>query len=117
MKLTKAQKIEQQETSITFLKENIKADNIIYTSLQSVSSTGMSRRLKIYIVKDNQIIDITYDTANALEYRYNFEKGSLIIGGCGMDMGYYVVCSLTSLLNTRVTPENTNCYKLNHKWI
>lgn len=121
MKLTTTQKREQKENSLATLKNLVQEGDTIYTSLQSVSSTGMSRRLNIFIVKDNNIVNITWHVANVLEYRYNDQKESLVIGGCGMDMGYHVVYSLSSVLGYKKSGmgnENTgNCYGLNHKWL
>ena len=121
MKLTTTQKREQKENSLNTLKNLIKEGDTVYTSLQSVSSTGMSRRLNVYIAKDNRIINITWHVANVLEYRYNEQKESLVIGGCGMDMGYHLVYSLSGVLGTRKSymgAENVgNCYGLNHTWL
>jgi alpha-galactosidase/6-phospho-beta-glucosidase family protein len=84
----------------------------------------MSRRLNIYTVLDGKIINITWHVANVLEYRYNQEKESMVVGGCGMDMGYHIVYSLSRVLGVHTTyqEEDTDglrgdCYGLNHRWL
>lgn len=96
----------------------------VYTVLQSVSSNGMSRRIKVLAIKDNQedgkeIIDISYLVSKALEYRYNSKYNALVVGGCGMDMGYHVVSQIAQVLgyNTNGAQSGGNCYGLNHKWL
>lgn len=121
MKLTRKMKSERQITNIANIKKYVKEGDTVYTSLQSVSSNGMSRRIKVFIVHDNQIIDITWWTANAIECRYNNKKEALVISGCGMDMGYHVVYSLATVLRYKKSgmgSENVgNCYGLNHRWL
>lgn len=101
------------------LKEIVKAGDTVYTVLQSVSSNGISRRIKVIINDDERVKDISYLVAKALKYRYNSRYESLVVGGCGMDMGYHVVYSLASALGytTNGAQSGDNCYGLNHKWI
>jgi len=101
------------------LKEIVKAGDTVYTVLQSVSSNGMSRRIKVIINDGERVRDISYLVAKALEYRYNSKYESLVVGGCGMDMGHHVVYSLASALGytTNGAQLGDNCYGLNHKWI
>lgn len=101
------------------LKEIVKAGDTVYTVLQSISSNGMSRRIKVIINDGERVRDISYLVAKALEYRYNSKYESLVVGGCGMDMGYHVVSSLARALGytTNGAQSGGNCYGLNHKWI
>lgn len=85
----------------------------------------MSRRIVVLIPQQTQyglrIRDISYLVAQACEFRYNKNRGALVIGGCGMDMGYHVVYSLSSVLGYKKSGlggENSgNCYGLTHQWI
>jgi len=64
------------------------AGDTVYTIVRSVSASGMSRTLSLYIVKDNRLVNITYYAAHALEWRLVDVNGSRVmrVGGCGMDM-------------------------------
>lgn len=85
------------------LRKFVKPGDTVYTSLLSVSSSGMSRHITVHIPIIGQdewnkgeldIFNITGMVARVLGYRVNDRDGALVIGGCGMDMGHHVVYSL-----------------------
>lgn len=90
------------ENEIASTKEKLlhllNGERNIYTSVKRVSSTGMSRHICLYFAKDSRIIDITWYAAKILEYKRNPDTGGLVVGGCGMDMGFHVVYSLSRSL-------------------
>jgi len=95
----------------------------VYTVLRSVSSSGMSRTMSLKVVKDGKILDLTYYAATVLDYPLVEVNGSraIRVGGCGMDMGFHVVYSLSSVL-FRSKFEGTlgagnQGYALNHTWL
>ncbi len=103
--MTKKEKEAQRLEVVTVLKKMILPGSRIYTQLEHVSSSGMSRRIRVFIPVQSEyelngmnIRDITHWTAQACGYRLNGDKGSIVIGGCGMDMGYSIVYSLSSTL-------------------
>lgn len=61
-----------------------------YVSITKVSSSGMSRCMKIYILKNDRLENITQDIAELTgnTYTKNYE---LRISGCGMDMIFEVL--------------------------
>jgi hypothetical protein len=103
--MQKKEKEQRKADSIKFLRTVIKQGDRVYTGLQHVSSSGMSRRIKVYVpVKQERenngmaILDISWHVANALEYRFSSNYYALVVGGCGMDMGYHVVYTLARVL-------------------
>lgn len=56
----------------------------------------MSRRVRLYMSKDGDIIDITYWAAQALEWGYKdgWNKG-INVTGCGMDMLFHTIDCLS----------------------
>ena len=103
--LTKKQEMEEARNDArkrlhTFLDDN----PLVYTVLKHVSSSGMTRHISCYCTAINEgtgrsnIVDITFYVARLLGYRRNYKDGGLVVGGCGMDMGFHVVYSLSSLL-------------------
>jgi hypothetical protein len=74
----------------TLIKEN---DEILY-QVTHVAKSGMSRHIKFYVIRDNQLLNLTYNICNALDYKYKDNTNSLYIRGCGMDMGFAVVFHL-----------------------
>jgi hypothetical protein len=93
MKLTK-QQLNLRKESIETLNRLLDGNKNIYTEVVKVSPSGMSRHIKVFIAKDNRIINITYYVANIIGYKINRNTGGMLVGGCGMDMGFHVVYSL-----------------------
>lgn len=125
IKTTKALK----EESIKALSELLQPKTIVYTSCKHVSSSGMSRELQFFIVKDNKIQNITWYVSHALEYGCSERDGDRVlkVTGCGMDMGFSCVYSLGMTLfpDGTIEPHGTRNgmpdfdggYALNHSWL
>jgi hypothetical protein len=107
------------------LRDRLKPGDTVYTILRHVSSSGMSRRISLAYVADGRICDITYSAAIALGSRVS-DKGGILVGGCGMDMGFHLVYSLGAALwpdgtpephgNRNGEPDSTGGYALKHCW-
>ncbi len=90
MKYTK----QQVEEARGYLLECVKPGDKIYTILRQVSRSGMSRHISTLIIGKDGNRDITYLVAKVLGERRNQDDGGLVVGGCGMDMGFEVVYRL-----------------------
>lgn len=78
-----------------YLHEYLKPGDKVYTILRQVSRSGMSRHISTVIsTQDGGNYDITYLVAKVLGERRNEHDGGLVVGGCGMDMGFDVVYRL-----------------------
>jgi hypothetical protein len=90
----------------------------IRTVLRHVSSSGMNRDISVFYAKDNQILNITYSVAKAIGWPLVERNGSraIKVGGCGMDMGFHLVYTLSSVLY-RGTIESDPGYYLNQAWL
>jgi hypothetical protein len=93
-----------KQKAIEDLKKILKEGDLVYTVLRSVSRSGMSRQISVMVPvlsRDGKpvIQDITGYVQDALDYKAN-KKGAyaLVVGGCGMDMGFHVVYQLASIL-------------------
>ncbi len=69
----------------------------IYTSLKHVSSSGMSRRISVYMVEDGRIQWMDYLAEKLTGYKES-KNGGLSVGGCGMDMGFHLVYGFSSAM-------------------
>jgi hypothetical protein len=98
------------------LTHYVREGDTVYTVIRSVSSSGMSRTMSIKIVRDGRIDDITFNVAHALDYPLVEVNGSraIRVGGCGMDLGFHVVYSLSSVL---FAGQDRAGYVLNHRWL
>lgn len=110
--------ITDQELAMEELLENyITSDNTtIYTILRSVSSSGMSRKISVKFAEGSNIYDITYLVAKILGDKVSDVNGynTIKVNGCGMDMGFHLVYSLSSVL---YAGEDRAGYKLSHRWL
>jgi hypothetical protein len=98
-------KKEQKKLDYDYAKEQlltyyINEGDTIYTVLRSVAPSGMSRTMSLKVVKNGKILDLTYYASVVLDYPLVEVNGSraLRVGGCGMDMGFHVVYSLSRVL-------------------
>jgi len=64
----------------------------ILAVVESVSKSGMSRRIKFYCVIDNDTAWLTPWIAKLLGYSY--DQNGLVVKGCGMDMVFHVLSTL-----------------------
>lgn len=86
----KAERLEQ-------LREILQPGDTVYTNLRHVSRSGMMRVIQLTLIKDNEPRDITYLVAPLIE-GYNERHGGAKISGCGMDMGFEMVYTLSRYL-------------------
>ena len=82
--------------AIAHLQELLEGKKL-YLTLVSVHSTGMSRKYKCLAVVNGEIVDIGYDVAHALGYRYDDEHNVVIRGG-NMDMAFALTYALSENL-------------------
>ncbi len=89
---------EQAEARERLLKW-IKPGDTIHTILRHCSRSGMQRVISLKKTEeDGNIIDLSYNTALACGMRYNRDREGIVIGGCGMDMGFALVYDLSYVL-------------------
>jgi len=105
--MTKKQK-EKQE-AIEHLKEHIKKGDTLYTKIVKVSPSGMSRQITVLDIKDQTPSYWSYYVSKVLDYKLK-DNGALFVKGCGMDMGFHVVYSLSQVLFN-------DGYAIKQRWI
>lgn len=104
--------VEQIKTDTRNMLEQ--GSHIVYCVLRSVSQSGMSRRISFFTIIDNQPRWLDWKIEQILGYKRRGDKEGLFIEGCGMDMGFHVVYSLSQVL---YGIDHNNAYKLTHQWI
>jgi hypothetical protein len=107
-----------KELAIHELFDNyITTDNLtVYTILRSVSSSGMSRKISFKMTDNDSIYDITYLVAKVLDIKMIDFNGynAIRVSGAGMDMGFHMVYSLSSVL---FAGQDRAGYKLSQRWL
>mgnify|MGYP003616320034 CR=1 FL=1 len=96
---------EETAEAIGRLLSGLTPGRTIFTKLTHVSRSGMSRSIECYLVqgRDN-LTDITWQVARATNSRVDNTHGGIIMGGCGMDMGCYLVYNLGRTLYPNGVP-------------
>jgi hypothetical protein len=98
-------KVSDQEEARTHLLEDygIKPGDKLYTILRRVSASGMSRVIDIVqpmAQKDGTVkmYHLGWNAAQVLGAKYDSERQGVRVSGCGMDMGFHLVYSLSCAL-------------------
>lgn len=98
----------------------------VYCILRSVSASGMSRAISLYVKSAGDMRNIDSLIADALGYKLAKQTG-VLVSGCGMDMGFLLVDSLGCALwpdgigtphsSRNGTPDTDGGYALKHVWL
>jgi hypothetical protein len=122
----KTNEIEKNE-ALKHLRKIIKPNDVINCFLRHVSSSGMTRRISFYVIKNNKLIGLDWYIEKVLGYKRNYNNEGLVVGGCGMDMGFAVVYELGLSLWPKGTkkphgirngePDSNGGYALKHSWV
>lgn len=105
---SEGKKLEQQQ-ALDSLKNLLSPGDTVYTILRHVSTSGMTRHIDLFTFKDNKKVYLSGYFSKAFSYRMA-KNGGLVVGGCGMDMGYHLVYVLSNRLFN-------DGYELRHEWL
>lgn len=84
--------------SLAFLSELLAPGDTLHTEVPHVARSGMSRHIRVLLVRDSDVRDLTSFVADVLDYSISRKTDGMVVGGCGMDMGFHVVYSLSRQL-------------------
>ncbi len=96
--MTKAQQADRDD-AIKELRKLCRPGTKVYTTVTHVARSGMSRSIRVLLMRKDGPRELTGLAARALDYRQADHGGGLKVGGCGMDMGFHVVHSLSYALH------------------
>tara|TARA_Y100001963_G_C6552302_1_gene340416 strand:+ start:291 stop:626 length:336 start_codon:yes stop_codon:yes gene_type:complete len=109
-KLTK----ERKKELVKLLKSYFKKDSTAFCSLKSVSNSGMYRHIQILGTHKNNIHNLSYYVAELCGFTFKDKTCSVGVSGCGMDMGFHIVNTLSHYLYSN---QERGEYYINHRWI
>jgi hypothetical protein len=101
--------------AVAQLRELLGAGDTVYTVLRHVSRSGMSRRIDCYKMTAEGPRYLSSYVADVLGYPE--PKDGIRVDGCGMDMGYHLVNSLSTALFCPNGYTHEGAYALKHAWI
>jgi len=85
----------------------------VYSIVRHVAPSGMSRVIDFFVIVDNKPRNIIYYMENILDYKYDKNYSGVKVDGCGMDMCFHLVYSLSrSLYKSAPNHENDGGYRL-----
>ena len=76
------------------LRKWLKPGDTVHTILDHCSRSGMSRDIRVVLLKDGEALHPNYSVSVALGYPRAARGDAMRVGGCGMDMGFHIVHSL-----------------------
>jgi hypothetical protein len=76
------------------LRKWIKPGDTVHTILDHVSRSGMSRNIRVILLKDGEALHPNHSVAVALDLSRARKGDGVVMTGCGMDMGFHIVHSL-----------------------
>ena len=94
-----------REEAIEKLRQDIEVGDTLYTQLEHVTKSGMTRFIRVRKIEGNYPYDYTGLVAKALDWTYSDKYHAIKVGGCGMDMGFHLIYSLGQTLWPDGTPE------------
>lgn len=89
--------------AIANLRKRIRPGSTVWIQLVHVARSGMSRDLRVFIVRGGEIVNVTWYVGHACGDRIADRDGQRVIrvGGCGFDAGFQVVYDLGRVLFPR----------------
>lgn len=122
--------IDNRAEHIVELRKLLKPGDTVYCVLRRVSKSGMSRIIDFFVIRKNELQRIAMPMANILDLKWSKDHDGLRVDGCGMDMGFHCVYSLSRALfpngfkvkgrgrNGDTSGEDRDGgYALNHRWL
>lgn len=91
-------KKENKNESLTTLRRMLRPGTTVYTVLRHESSSGMSRTISTYVIRNNKPFCLDHLLADANIAKLDSRHPGLTVHGTGMDMGFHLVYSLASTL-------------------
>lgn len=93
-----SKKDERREDAREELRKRVKPGDTVYTIVRHVSRSGMSRVIGVVLLGSEGPLHPNYLVARALGVRVHPKLDGVVIGGCGMDMGFHLVYELSHAL-------------------
>jgi len=111
--MTKKQQKELQENEAReSLLKRLEKGMTLYTNIKHVSQSGMTRYIEPIAIVDNEPINLSYWVNNLFGDKQvdKFGGQCVKVGGCGMDMGFHLIYSLSQELFN-------DGYALKQRWL
>lgn len=106
----------EKAESIKFLKSILKKNARVYTILRHVSQSGMSRQIDLYYFdKKGEKYYLSWHASKVLGW--SMGKHGIKVSGCGMDMGFHLVYTLSRCMFGNKKNTGDSGYFLKQEWL
>lgn len=85
----------EKHEALETLRSLLRPGQTVYTILRHVSRSGMSRSISALLMEPDGPRDISHLVSRVLGSPLDRNNGGVKVGGCGMDMGFYLVYELS----------------------
>jgi len=93
---------QDRQQAIEELRKLLPPGTTVYTVLRHVARSGMSRDIDVYVFPsdggETSPRWLSHLVAKATGFTFTDRRDALRVGGCGMDMGFHVVSTLSRVL-------------------
>ena len=103
----------ERAEAVEFLRKQLRAGDVVYTSLEHAAASGMQRVIGLHIyrgARGETHYNISGYAAKVLGQRLHAKHFGVVMNGAGMDMGFDLVYRLSNALFG-------DGYKLTHTWL
>lgn len=103
--------VDYKNEAIDRLRELFPMHSEVRTIVKHVARSGMVRSIVVLAVDDGKIVDVTYNVARVVGWSIH-DTGGVWVNGCGMDMQFHVVYTLSRILYQDAVPTGDAGYML-----
>ncbi|MDD5007294.1 MAG: hypothetical protein PHC68_02690 [Syntrophorhabdaceae bacterium] len=109
----------QVEESRRYLKDVIalKEGETVYTIVRHVSASGMMRHISCFVIRDGEPVNISTSVATVIGWSVAKGNDGIKVSGCGMDMGFHVVNTLSYIMFKPEGNGHAAGYELKQRWM
>jgi hypothetical protein len=93
--------------SFANLRKWLKPGDTVHTICDHVSRSGMTRHIRVVILRDGEALHPNHAVACVLGLPRAKRGDGIVVGGCGMDIGFHIVHSLGYALYGKEASEDT----------
>lgn len=93
----KAEKQAEYADALKQLRKLFKPGARVAVVLKHVSRSGMSRSIAVLASEGGRVFDASWLVAR-LGFTFDQHNGGVKVGGCGMDMGFHLVYSMSRMM-------------------
>lgn len=112
--MSKYSKAEREAAAAT-LREAFPSGSTAYTILRHCSRSGMSRLISVVAIRpDGELWHLDRAAAAVLGWPCKGNGEGVTVGGCGMDMGFHLVYSMSAAIHGR---GDRGGYAVRQRWL